>query len=671
MIKKNLSSKQLITNSILTLLLAGLMWGVYRDMDAWFRPQLVHATRISFTALAAILVELLVAAGVLVAVWRPNWLAPMNRLRYRFGRFRWGLLFLFAVGGGLFFLIDKSQVFNGPYARFSLIVLFLGIAGWLATEEEDRNWSWRGLFTGGLVFVLIFLYAVRLQKVTNHPFSLFWSEGNRLWDYSIPFGRRLYNYPAGEEIYSLTGISRRTLWGIPYLLPGVQIWMLRFWDVLVFTVPHALLGWAVFHEERKKNKGLFLLLGGWSMLFLNQGPIYSPLVLAAILVVLVRKSPFWLNVLAVVAASYYASISRYTWMFAPGMWAAMLAFLDQDWDETQNWIQNWLQSILLGVAGFLGGYVLKELVKQWTGANFTHSGVLSVEGIQQTISRQPLLWDRLLPNSTYAPGILLALLIAVAPLVILILHLIVSKRWKLHFWQKLAAAAFMTAFLGVGLVVSVKIGGGSNLHNLDMFLIGLLLMAGLAWQKGGRELLLKMEANPTWLQVVLLGLVLIPATAVIREANHAKLPPSDLVAEALVETQTAVAEARQEGEVLFLDQRQLLTFGYVGDVPLVVEYEKKQAMNEAMAENADYFEPYYADLADRRFSLIVSEPLQVKFQGDVYNFGSENDAWVKWVSIPMLCYYEPLVTYPEVGLELLVPRAETESPVEDVACPFP
>ena len=668
--KKNLHARKWGA-LILSMLVAGLTWGVYRDMDAWFRPQLAHATRISFGVLAAILFEGFVSILVLIALWRPMWLRPMRRVRGRLGRLRWLLLVLFAIGGGLLFRFEESQMFDRTFARFSLVLFFLGGASWLATDEEDCNWSWKGALTGGLFFATVFMYAVRLLKVSNHPFSLFWSEGNRIWDYSIPFGRRLYNYPAGEEIFSLTDIGRRSLWGIPYLLPGVQIWMVRFWDVLMFTVPYALLGWAVFSEERQNNRWLFLMLGLWTMLFLNQGPIYSPLVLAAIVVVIARKSPYWLNVVLVLAASYYARSSRYTWMFAPGIWAAMLAFMDQDWLVTRNMVKNWLQPILLGVAGIVGGYLLPELVIKITGVGNSQAGLFTATGMQETTSRQPLLWNRLLPNATYAPGILLGLILAVVPLVIFLIPQRGDRKWKLHFWQKLAGAVFMSAFLGVGVVISTKIGGGSNLHNLDMFLIGLVLLTGLVWKNGGRSLLLKMKENPVWMNIVLLALVLLPAAKVIREPGYSHLPPSDLVEEALTVTQAAVAEARKEGDVLFMDQRQLLTFGYIGDVPLVVDYEKKQLMNEAMAENENYFAEYYKDLAAHRFALIVSEPLRAEFQGAEFDFGNENDAWVKWVSIPMLCYYEPIATYHEIGLELLVPRDEVTSPVDGAICPIP
>lgn len=654
-----------------SLVFAGLLWGVNRDMDAWFRPQLVHATRISFGVLAAILFEGFITLGVLAAVWRAEWiLKPLRNLRRRLGWLRWVLLILFAIGGGLLFRFEESQMFDGAFARISLMIFFLGGASWLSTEEEDRNWSWRGVLVGCVLFATAFLFTERIEKVSNHPFSLFWSEGNRIWDYSIPFGRRLYNYPPGEAIFSLTDIGRRTLWGIPYLLPGVQIWMVRFWDVLMFTVPYALLGWAIFSVERKNNRTLYVLLGLWAMLFLNQGPIYSPLVLAALLVVLGRKSPYWLNMVVVLVASYYARSSRYTWMFAPGIWAGMLAFLDRDWALARNWVKNWLQPILLGVAGFVGGFVLPEIVISITGHGSSQTDLFTASGVQETTGRQPLLWDRLLPNPTYAPGILFGLFFAITPLVVLVLYLIFAKKWKLNAWQKLAGFGVISAFLGVGIVISVKIGGGSNLHNLDMLLIGLLLLAGLAWKNGGRDLFLEKESNTLWLKIILLALVILPAAKAIREPGYFHLPSKELVQEALQETQAAVELARQEGDVLFMDQRQLITFGYAGDVPLIADYEKKKLMDEAMAGNETYFGGYYQDLAEHRFALIVSEPLRAEFQGDTFNFGSENDAWVKWVSIPMLCYYEPISTYPEVGLELLVPRDETIPPVDGAVCPL-
>ena len=69
-----------------------------------------------------------------------------------------------------------------------------------------------------------------------------------------------------------------------------------------------------------------------------------------------------------------------------------------------------------------------------------------------------------------------------------------------------------------------------------------------------------------------------------------------------------------------------------------------------------YFEDFYRDLANKRFALILSEPLNVKLQDRVNAFSEENNAWVKWVSQPLLCYYEPIQEFKRVRVVLLAPR---------------
>ena len=75
-----------------------------------------------------------------------------------------------------------------------------------------------------------------------------------------------------------------------------------------------------------------------------------------------------------------------------------------------------------------------------------------------------------------------------------------------------------------------------------------------------------------------------------------------------------------------------------------------------MADNKDYFNEFYKDLAEKRFALIVNEPANMVIRGSEYSFGEENDAYVKWVTIPLLCFYEPLYSSPETSMELLIPR---------------
>ena len=84
------------------------------------------------------------------------------------------------------------------------------------------------------------------------------------------------------------------------------------------------------------------------------------------------------------------------------------------------------------------------------------------------------------------------------------------------------------------------------------------------------------------------------------------------------------------GEVLFMDQRQLLAFGNVGDIPLVAEYEKKLVMDKAMSQDDEYFADFYHDISNQRFALIVSEPQRLRLAKEGEDWGAENDVPFLW-----------------------------------------
>jgi hypothetical protein len=119
-----------------------------------------------------------------------------------------------------------------------------------------------------------------------------------------------------------------------------------------------------------------------------------------------------------------------------------------------------------------------------------------------------------------------------------------------------------------------------------------------------------------------------------------------------------------------MDQRQLLTFGYIKDLPLIPEYDKKVLINQAMSGDALYFQTFYQDLASQRFSLIITNPLNRRLDKTEGHFSEENNAWVKWVTTPLLCYYESLDRLKRVDIELLVPRQDISSCAEVLPIPL-
>jgi hypothetical protein len=388
-----------------------------------------------------------------------------------------------------------------------------------------------------------------------------------------------------------------------------------------------------------------LTFGPWAFLFLAQGPIYTPLVLSAILVVLAVRRQSWLaSLVGVGIASFYAALSRWTWMPAAAIWAMLILLSQVEIPHETSWkdlLRKLLPAALVAAAGLAAGTLANP--DFYLGGKMASSMAFS----------QALLWYRLFPNATYSNGILLGLAIAAGPLVALLIWSALSGLWQVSWLQKLAYLAACLVTLGAGLVASVKIGGGSNLHNLDMFLITLVILAGLMFCQAKDFL---PGSWPVWVQGLLVLVLLIPAWGAIERGRPLILPPQQIVNQALQTIREDVTEAQQRGEVLFMDQRQLLTFGYVQGVPLVSDYEKKYLMDKAMANDQAYFEGFYRDLAEKRFILIVSEPLRLVEQGIEDSFGEENNAWVKWVSGPVLCYYKPLVTMKEIRVQLLVPR---------------
>ncbi len=538
-------------------------------------------------------------------------------------------------------------------------VLWLGLWLW-PTPRPDAETVWATVLA--VTFALAWLDPY--TQVSAYPFSQTWSEGNRLWDYSIPFGRARYLYPPERPIPVLGDWGRLTLGGLPYLWPDAGLLTLRLWLAVLVTVPYVWLAAVALRRARLPYRR-WLWLPMWGYLFLHQGPIYTPLVLSALLVVWAWRQTHRLVAAGLVAlAGFYAQETRYTWMFAPAIWAALLSM--GDWPNTSRPPRSaWQRTLILTLAGVVGGVLLPLALGRPQALH------LLPNQAQAALTKHPLLWKRLWPNATFSLGLLPGILLAVGPALGFLGWSARQGWWRVHPWAKSAWLGGLLAFATVGTLVSVKSGGGNNLHNYDMLFLAVLLGAGLAWERGLRAAYARGAFGQGRARVWLALLVLVPSflAAYTLQPQPFYPPQAEQVLQRL---RRAVRAAATEGEVLFIDQRQLLTFGLVDPIPLVPEYEKKRLMNEAMAGNRAYFAAYYRDLAAHRFRLIVSEPLKpFAHQADAHNFAEEHNAWTYWVARPTLCFYRPLFTDWEVGVQLLVPRPQSDDcrPYVPVALP--
>ena len=272
-----------------------------------------------------------------------------------------------------------------------------------------------------------------------------------------------------------------------------------------------------------------------------------------------------------------------------------------------------------------------------------------------------LLWYRLLPNPTYPLGVLPAILMASLPVFLLMFNHWRSGKASMAPLRQLGVVVIALVLFGGGLVVSTKIGGGSNLHNLDAYLV-VLAVSGAYVFAGGIEHEVGGESDEFHPSLMIKGLlvsvpilfVLGAGSTIVRYDAGQTQSALDLVGE------YAQGAAIEGDDVLFISQRHLLTLDMVQDVPLVPEHETVFLMEMAMSGNQAYLDDFHNDLREGRFGLIIVATLERQYQGRTHAFGEENDAWVREVSEPILCYYAPLETLDSPRLQLLVPRAESE-----------
>ncbi len=273
-----------------------------------------------------------------------------------------------------------------------------------------------------------------------------------------------------------------------------------------------------------------------------------------------------------------------------------------------------------------------------------------------------LLWYRWLPSPTNPIGIVPGILIVSLPLWGLMFWMWRSRPGSLHTLRWIGLLAMLLVLFVGGLIVSTKIGGGGDLHNMDAYIVLLGIVAAYFLTQR-----VEAEPGPVVTQTsepwpIVACMLLVPvAFTFLRVA-----PPfsyNSIAAQAdLSSVRQAAVSYSQSGPVLFIYERQLLTFNYIPHVPLVPDYEVVSLMEMAISGNRTYLTQFYNDLASHRFAAIVIHPQNLGVQtGD---FIEESNVWNRLVAQPLLCQYKPGLTFSYSKIQILVPRAR--------ACPeFP
>jgi hypothetical protein len=588
---------------------------------AWFRPQVLNR-------------------------WTVRCMAFLSRLK-------WGNLAGFALAWVVYVLFVLYR-FEKQFVEFTPRVWLFWLAACCGALFVMGLWKRIPFFWAVLASAVLYGAGVRalgfLPEITNFPFSLSWSEASRYYYASLPYSQNLY----GISI-PLTPMhpSRYLLMGLPFILPETSLWVHRFWQVLLWLALSFGAGLALVRRFR------FSLLAGfvfafWAFLFLLQGPVYYHLEVCVILVFLgFQRRRFWRTTAFIVLASIWAGISRVNWIPVPAFLAAAIYFLERPYCEVER----------LKPARRALSYLWPPFV--WGAAGLaaalaSQAAYMLVSGYEDTSAfassfTSDLLWYRLLPSPTYAMGVFPTILLVTAPALVLVIGSWIAGRQDWHPLRLLGLAVILLTLFAGGLVVSTKIGGGSNIHNLDSFIILVLVMSSYV--------LLGHYASETTRQRVWRpwGLVFFLAALPVmwnlnigdpfikRNFQQANYDLGKLAA--------VVDEYSSQGEVLFITQRQLVMFGLISGVRIIPDYELLTLSEMSISNNQAYLNRFYGDLRSHRFALIVADRQSLTEKNPAVDpFAEENNAWVENIAKPILKYYKSKKFMDTQGIDLLIPR---------------
>ena len=605
-------------------------------------------------------------------------LEPFNRVFWRvagaalFAGILWAipwLKFTFRVGEE----IKKST--QDPVLTMSV---FYWVVWWLvllaaAALKVAFKTSWPGGFAAALVLLgIAYEIFIRAQAISTYPFSLGWSESSRFYYGSLFFAESIYGTPLP---LSTLHPSRYFLQSLPFLFPDSGLVASRIWQVLLWlglTGAAAIaLAWRTIpplFSQKMGGAGGGWLFAGWLFLFLLRVGVYyhlEPMVILPLLFVS-AKHP-WRSLAAVAVASAWAGVSRVNWFPMPAMLAVAIYFLEEPFNHGDTKAQSEKEKLRVSVSPWLE-YLKTPFIWVIVGlltalaaqaAYIPLSGNAGNAGAFTSSFFSDLLWERLWPNDSFPLGVLPAILIVSGPLLIVLLKSIsLRERGRGEGMRRLGLLSMLAVLFVGGLVVSVKIGGGGDLHNMDAYAVFVSLLAFyfIGGKVRGESSDAKQQGALSW-PVTALAL-LIPLVFLV--SSISPFPKLDEKANqaAFGQLKALAEQAGQNGPVLFINERHLVTFHQV-NLPLVPEYENVTLMEMAMSNNQPYLQQFYTDLKNHRFAAIVSGKQNVGFKEEG-EFADENNIWNTRVSPYILCYYEPtaLIETNHSKIEFYVPRAE-------------
>jgi hypothetical protein len=533
-----------------------------------------------------------------------------------------------------------SVVWSIFWSRMLVLIAGFFLLTWIIWFFFRRN-PWKVLILLVLISGSICQILNYFPFSMNYPFSLDWSESSWFYYASFFHANQLY----GSSIpWPFLDIGKPLLLSPIYLIPNTPLWLMRVWQFTLWIGVAVLVSW-LFQRRTKPQRDLSLILFLWVFIWMLLGPVYFHLGLSVALILWkFNRNKFLSSIIWVGIASIWSGALRINWIPVPAMLALTLYFMETPKLATTSIIQYLKRPAIIGFFGLLTG----------AGA-FAAYGLLSGRLDTRLLSKfsASFLTYRLWPNATLQTGIILGALIVSCTLLVLI-----YSSWRSNHYSKLRGGLILTMltilFAG-GVLASLKIGGGNNLHNLDAFLVLLMFWGGYALT--GRIKPDQIYRDFTISPFLLALVCLIPVLWTMQVSPGFQSKDMTSAQSDLVKMQELVQSQSNNGDsILFVYQRHLLTFGKMPGVPLVKEYELLELMEMAMSNNKPYLVRFQQDLQSHRFGLIVMAIERGILQDRSSAFSEENNAWVENVYIPLMQYYKSVLILPSSGIEIFAPK---------------
>ena len=568
-----------------------------------------------------------------------------------------GLLLLIGLTG--FAILTSTpyfiKVFGDQQAlRFLLFSLFC-LAGTFGIRLLRPGIPWMtALLVTGLFQSILQLFIVHIPHVTSYPFALGWSETSRFYFPSLFLSERVYGqaYP-----WPILHPTLHLLLAPPYAIDA-PLWFHRLWQVALRFLLVGMIVPPLLQRLSVQNRQVRWLVGLGMFLFLFMGPLYFHLAVPVIIVLwgfsLQDERRTWA---AVLLASIWCGWSRVNWYPVPGMIAAVLYLLEQPMEGRSLW-KYLSRPLLWFITGTVVAFLAQRVYVQLSGVE---------EGSFYTSLSSDLLWYRLLPNATYFLGILPAALLASLPIWLagyLVIRSSTTARWN-PVRLVLISGALLVLFVG-GLLVSLKIGGGADLHNFDAYFVLLLIVCSYLIFASYRLETGELSTRVTLPWILVLAIFIFPAWSWLHFNGGVRSYDPSATTKTLQGLQKHIDEVTAEGgEILFITQRHLISMHMLEGVRLVPEYEREDLMEMAMGNNTAYLGRFRSDMENQRFDLIIVDPLKFNIISHNRSFSDENNVWVRRVMRHILCNYREAAIFPADDIALYVPQEG------DRQCPQP